>query len=375
VTRRRVAAESSWLPSPRFLPLPAPREGRYHAAVPDGGKDGPARETTRGEGCGQETAAQQAGPAKAPGRWFLRPRENADNGHDGRPGTRRLVPSRLKRKESLLAVERSRTMRCRSAGMLIVTLGVPLLAIFWPLLTGVGKDSLGGSAGPNAALAQTSSPPVAGTRPDPEAGRLADPFREHVLAASPAARAVTRESDGRSVPMSSRNPGDDRLSQHPTVPSPTLAVAIERLSRAEAQPREVSGRDPSLASGRLVPVSAIAEAGGVGVRPIGTWNDQSDDGRRELAQGQASCARGPRSPASPTDLFSTTQQRLRQLGATYFRLETYGEGGEQFRFQCRITSGRGPGSFRDFEAIDGDPLQAMAKVLGQVQEQADAGTY
>ena len=75
-------------------------------------------------------------------------------------------------------MEGSRTMRCRSIGMLTVTLGVPLLAVFWPLLTGVGKDSLGGSAGPNAALAQTSSPRGADARPGPVAVRPVDPFRQ-----------------------------------------------------------------------------------------------------------------------------------------------------------------------------------------------------
>lgn len=147
-------------------------------------------------------------------------------------------------------------------------------------------------------------------------------------------------------------------------------MAIERLSRAQDHPGDVSGHPPYSVSGRLVPVSGIEEAGGVGARPIGAWNDQPEDRRGEsLAVGQASCDRKGRSPDSPADHFSTIQHRLRQLGATYCRLETWGEGGEQFRFQCRIASPRGPGRFRDFEAVDADPVQAMTKVLGQVQGQ------
>jgi hypothetical protein len=272
-----------------------------------------------------------------------------------------------------VAMEGSRTMRCRSIGMLVVTLGVPLLAVLWPLLMEAGKDSLGGSTGPTTAQAQTASPYGADVRPYPETTRSVDPFRGRDLAASTSSRSVTRETDVRSAPTFSASPVDIPISQRPATP-PTLAAAMDRLSRAQAQPREVSGVHPSTVSGRLVPVSGIEEAGSVGAQPIKAWNDQSEDGRGELlAVGQAPCGRNPRSPASPTDDFSAIQHRLRQLGATYSRLETWGEGGERFRFQCRIASPRGPGSFRDFEAVDADPLQAMANVLAQVQTQAGIG--
>lgn len=76
---------------------------------------------------------------------------------------------------------------------------------------------------------------------------------------------------------------------------------------------------------------------------------------------------GPTSPASQTDRFAHVQQRLRQLGATYCLLESWGNGEQLYRFYCRVGVAGGSGYTRYFEATDADPLVAMGEVLSEVE--------
>ena len=61
--------------------------------------------------------------------------------------------------------------------------------------------------------------------------------------------------------------------------------------------------------------------------------------------------------------FLTIQERLRTLGARYYRLETW-EDGQSFHFVCRIAEGE---SAKIYEAHGSDPLGTMEKVLKQVE--------
>jgi hypothetical protein len=120
-----------------------------------------------------------------------------------------------------------------------------------------------------------------------------------------------------------------------STPGPIRATVYE----TEAPPRAAEDH------GRLVPVSGPEASGGTRSNPSPI----------------------PEPQRTATDHFTAIQQRLRRLGATYYRLETWGERGDQFRFQCRVVFGEAPGLVRDFEAVDREPVQAMAKVLWQVQ--------
>lgn len=71
--------------------------------------------------------------------------------------------------------------------------------------------------------------------------------------------------------------------------------------------------------------------------------------------------------AATTDPFTWMQRRLRELGAIYYRLENGGPKGEIFRFQCQMAVPGSPSGVQPFEAIDGDPLKAMQRVLYQVE--------
>jgi hypothetical protein len=64
--------------------------------------------------------------------------------------------------------------------------------------------------------------------------------------------------------------------------------------------------------------------------------------------------------------FRHAEQLLRELGATYYLLETFGDG---YRFYCRValTGKIDSGQNRFFQAMSPDPLEAMKSVLDQVE--------
>ena len=74
----------------------------------------------------------------------------------------------------------------------------------------------------------------------------------------------------------------------------------------------------------------------------------------------------PSQPAE-TDRFTQIQNRLRQLGATYFLLESMGGPQPTYRFHCRMAVGGNPNITRPFEATEAEPLRAMSRVLQQVE--------
>lgn len=76
---------------------------------------------------------------------------------------------------------------------------------------------------------------------------------------------------------------------------------------------------------------------------------------------------------SPADQFKHVQERLRQLGATYYLLETCGDQKSEFRFFCRMSIGGNPRVTVPFWCIDGDPVKAMTQVLKQVEDWQSGG--
>ncbi len=70
----------------------------------------------------------------------------------------------------------------------------------------------------------------------------------------------------------------------------------------------------------------------------------------------------------PVNQFTHIQDRLRQLGATYYLLESWGSRPQLYRFYCKVAISGNPNSTRYyFEATNSDPLHAMAQVLQQVE--------
>ena len=63
--------------------------------------------------------------------------------------------------------------------------------------------------------------------------------------------------------------------------------------------------------------------------------------------------------------FDYIQKRLQGLGATYFRLETFGSDRQLYRFQCEMPLG-GAGAVRPFESTSENALDAMESVLSEI---------
>ncbi len=85
--------------------------------------------------------------------------------------------------------------------------------------------------------------------------------------------------------------------------------------------------------------------------------------------GPPPAALSPPSPprAAENDPFTSIQNRLRQLGATYYLLESRGDQQQQYRFYCKMAVGGNRNYTRCFEAVDAEPLRAMSQVLQQVE--------
>lgn len=82
---------------------------------------------------------------------------------------------------------------------------------------------------------------------------------------------------------------------------------------------------------------------------------------------RAAAAMGMGAGAAGVDRFTYLKDRLRELGANYYLLETWGNQGQLFRFYCKVAVGGSVNYGRYFEATDADPLRAMAGVLEQVE--------
>jgi hypothetical protein len=64
--------------------------------------------------------------------------------------------------------------------------------------------------------------------------------------------------------------------------------------------------------------------------------------------------------------FQQGQQRLRELGVHFFRLETTGEALERYRAECELRTAANAPAMK-FSSINADPLTALNDIIGQVE--------
>lgn len=133
-------------------------------------------------------------------------------------------------------------------------------------------------------------------------------------------------------------------------------------------------------SRRVVPVSHVRQPGGTGRnypqqqephQPHPSHDVSSLAATRaisSLPQAHTGTTQHPtRIAAPPEDAFTAIQLRLKQLGATYYLLETWGDDGQLYRFYCKMALHGNPDFSRYFEATDDEPLGAMRKVMAEVE--------
>ncbi len=139
--------------------------------------------------------------------------------------------------------------------------------------------------------------------------------------------------------------------------------------------KPVEPRSPSLAT-----VNPTPELTGLELPKSASWPDLKqagcDSARTETqvstavpfgeARGDGEISPLEEVASRTTDQFAAIQQRLRQLGASWYTLETWGNEG-RFHFTCRVSVDGNPGLNRLFQASDAEAIQAMAKVLHEVE--------
>ena len=102
--------------------------------------------------------------------------------------------------------------------------------------------------------------------------------------------------------------------------------------------------------------------------PGGPRSDGNPSPLEEVASRRPGAAVPQVPDAAPAeDPFKSIQQRLRQLGATWYALETWGNEG-RFHFACRVSVNGNPSLNRLFQATDAEAIQAMGKVLHDVEQ-------
>lgn len=78
--------------------------------------------------------------------------------------------------------------------------------------------------------------------------------------------------------------------------------------------------------------------------------------------------------ATGANPFLQIQERLKQLGATYYLLETWGTEQQFYRFYCRMAVGGNVNYAHCFESTANDPIKAMNEVLRQVEDWRKGGS-
>jgi len=138
-------------------------------------------------------------------------------------------------------------------------------------------------------------------------------------------------------------------------------------SPSDSRPGRLADFSASLAALPDMPPGDAAVGVGAGNRNLN--DERAAAGHRahwteaEAGINQVAEFRGDRA----TDQFTQLQRRLRELGATYYLLETWGVRGELYRFHTRIAVGGNANYTRHFEATEPDALRAMRKVLAEVE--------
>jgi hypothetical protein len=134
-------------------------------------------------------------------------------------------------------------------------------------------------------------------------------------------------------------------------------IAMFGTSLPEETPREVATTRSASPGPKSEADPPRAEVIPASYQTSGQWEDQ----RGAPSPGE------PGPPMVADDRLATVQRHLQQLGATYYRLESWGNEGPRFRFECRVAFGRNSDCARHFEATNRDAMQAIAKVVRQVE--------
>ena len=240
-----------------------------------------------------------------------------------------------RRKESPLNTQSSTTVALRALVMLVCLVVVPVVAIFGTSIPDAVKRPVERYFG----ISLGSPPPLS------EAPR----FLPNAATAPPAVVSTD-------VPPAAMPPV---ASSAPLTP-PNVAVLVNPLGSSQSP-----AWDADRASSAIIPAGYQAP-----VEPAKPGQPMVAVGGAPLQSPYGSDSTAtvcPSAVSGENDRFTLIQQRLRDLGATYFLLESWGSQGQLYRFYCKMAIGGNSNYNRYFEATDPDAIRVMSKVLNEVE--------
>ena len=252
---------------------------------------------------------------------------------------------------------------CRVVVMLAFLITIPLIALFGKSLPDVAET----------VWSYWKKPTQENNWPDAEE---APPFASQAVAAQPTdkALATAHSTDLAALASNTNHPTTSTASLQPNPSQPTAAPLTPYAPTANnwSNTQSTSPNTPPSHAGNQASYNAYANntgsnlAGNIGTNTpyTNTAPIVSSPAPPYGSQPLAQTAVGQ--PAQNSD-FEQISKRLQQLGATYYRLESWGNGQPLFRFQCRMAIVGSTGLTRQFEATHQDPAEAMRQVLRQIE--------
>ena len=246
-------------------------------------------------------------------------------------------------------MQSSATVMCRALVMLVCVVAIPLVALFGTSARDLINTLLDGhkDAGPASARALLPEAP---------------PF-------DPASQLLVSGTGPRGeVQAMVQQPGSVPLTPVGTPPPITPSQLSAAPGYVPPPPGGIAGEGPHMDSGasRQPDVVPVSQPGAI---PAGYETPLKPPAapRANMAHEAIPVAEAVTQPAEATDPLTEVQRRLRGLGATHYVLEFWGDRGDLYRFSCEVAIGAGSNYNRHFEATASDQLQAMGKVLQEVE--------
>lgn len=255
------------------------------------------------------------------------------------------------------AMQSSTAVVFRALVMLACLVAIPLAAVVGKSLPDMARGLLQGrwparstpTSGPLSEAPRFVPTLSAGNRPSVSAQQPNSEYARGPLQDAPAWPGGALDPGGSSVVPAGYEAPADR--------APESAASARRAGAVSLAGQGVS-RPPAPA--------LLAAPGTTSPIPPGQRRILAPEAGRAPTMGAGPSGQAPQTP-STVDQFTYIQDRLRQLGATYHLLESWGSREQLYRFYCKVAVGGNPNYTHYFEATDSDPLRAMTRVLGQVE--------
>jgi hypothetical protein len=258
-------------------------------------------------------------------------------------------------------MESSTVLAFRIFVMLSCLIIVPMAAIFGSAFPDVVKSVL-----IDRIVAWSTGKPIEATRTD----SAPDGFR----AVTPGAAAARDGSGNSQTRLWEPRDGDVASWQSPGGAAPASAVVPpDRAGAGQGFSQSASFSAPTDAPTAFPPVHEIQPAPsespyhrGARGQPPGANRPSGSTVYGSPPHEPAPPAADAASPLGQPERFTQMERKLREYGATYYLLETWGNDGQSYRFHCRIAVSNDARLSRHFEASNRDALEAMSEVVQRV---------